>query len=231
MLPVPGGLLPLQLSRAGTRQAPVTRVGEGTPPPGPRSVCRLPSPVCLSVLVRGSCRGSAGSEQGSLCTVFLAKPDFDQGQPVAPHLSVGLLPGNSVFVSAPLPRPRGNNLCPPRTQSSHGVRRVRKRAAPGEPLASGPSQHPSPASARTLRCPAPAAAEPLPPFPAQPPHVSSLRDRLQDQRTPRCCRTGWRQFRGAGLTSAPVLLRRTRSPDRLPFLTPDLCHFAFLPSP
>lgn len=100
-------------SRAGTGQASVTRVGEGTVPPPPPPPERLPapsSPVCLS-----SCVGAGAVLQGRIKAAFAqaSLPTWiliEENQ-WPPHLSVGLLLGNSVFVSAPHPHPTQGISC------------------------------------------------------------------------------------------------------------------------
>ena len=74
----------------GKRLSPVWGRGRSPPStPAPGASAGSPQP-CLSVLVCGSWGGSAGSDQGSFCTGFLTKLDFDRGEPVAPSSFSGV---------------------------------------------------------------------------------------------------------------------------------------------
>lgn len=142
--------------------------GGGDPAPAPAPGVSGGSPA-LSVFMLGNWGGSEGSEQGSLCTGFLGKLDFDQGEPVAPLIfQWGCFLKILCLCQRLPPRPRELPV-PFRTQSSHGVRRVQKHAASVEPLASHPYQRRVPeASARTLGLPRPRCScgpSPPPPFP------------------------------------------------------------------
>lgn len=101
------------------------------PPPPPERLPAPPSPVCLS-----SCVGAGAVLQGRIKAAFAqaSLPNWiliEENQ-WPPHLSVGLLLGNSVFVSAPHPHPtQGISCALPHPKLSWGGESAKARCLGG----------------------------------------------------------------------------------------------------
>ena len=167
--------------------------GERWPPVwGEGSLKHLPAlSVCLS-LCTGAERGSAGWEQGSLCRGFLAKLDFNKGDPGAPSSFSGCFLEILYLCQSP-----GNPLWPPAPKALWGwgewkARWILRRWNLRLPLVSNPHQHAiQDTSAQTS--PVPAAEDaPPPPCLAHGRRLFSLRTCSRISGNPSCWRTGWR---------------------------------------
>ena len=223
----------------GKRLSPVW--GRG-PCPRPRSVWRLPSPVCLS-----SCLGAGAVLQGGSKAAFaqasLANWILIKENQWPPHLSVGLLLENSVFVSAPPHPDPGNFLCPFAPKAlmgcccSWGEDSAKARCLGGTTsLPSVPASRSGSLCADPPVAPPPLQLRPLPSpsFPGSPiPFFLPVGHTSGPVQIPAVAGQGGGNLEAVG-SPQPLCFSggsKEDSPDHFPFLPPDLCNFAFLPSP